>query len=168
MTFAAISSCGVFFHAEAEGDVVEDVHVWEEAVLLEDHAYLALARLGVGDVFAVKEYFSSADVFKTGEAAQQGALAAARRPEKRNEVAALYIKVYPLQDHVVSEFFDYVLKFYITHYFLTSPAEASAFDLKQNTAAEISSVTTKSTIITALVSWPEINIFFRRYICAVE
>ena len=47
------------------------------------------------------------------------------------------------------------------------PAKATMRIGTATTAAEMARVTTKSTMITALVACPDMNIFFKRYICAV-
>ena len=75
-------------HAQAEGDVLEDGHVPEQRVVLEDEADVALADGGVGDVLVAgrARVPASADL-QAGDDAQQRRLARARRAEQGEQRA---------------------------------------------------------------------------------
>ena len=74
-------------HAQAEGDVLENGHVAEQRVVLEDEAHLALARVHAGRIVAVKGDGAGIRRLKPGDDAQQRRLAGARRPEQRQQLA---------------------------------------------------------------------------------
>ncbi len=79
--------------AQAEGDVLEHVHVRVERVVLEHHGDVAIAR-------AHMVHHAPADLdgaflgfLQPGDGAQQGALAAARRPDQHGELAGRHFQV---------------------------------------------------------------------------
>src|SRR5580698_2383446 len=74
-------------HAQAEADVVDCRHVREQAVALEDHAHVALGRGDRGHVPAVHGYRAGVRGLKARDDAQRSGLAAAGRPEQRDELA---------------------------------------------------------------------------------
>ena len=82
-------------HPQAEGDVLEDRHVPEEGVVLEDEAHLALARGHVRHVVAVEEHPAAARVgeLEAGDDPQERRLARARGAEERHELALGHVQV---------------------------------------------------------------------------
>ena len=74
-------------HRKAEGDVVEDAHVREERVVLEDHADVAPVHRGVGDILAIEQDLAGLGFDEPGDGAQQRGLAAARGTEQGEEIA---------------------------------------------------------------------------------
>ncbi len=72
---------------QAEGHVLEDRHVVEQRVVLEDEADLALAHVRAGRVFAVEQHLPGVGHFEPGHDAQQRRLARTRRPEQRHQFA---------------------------------------------------------------------------------
>ena len=75
--------------ARAEGDVLAHREVREEGVALEDRVDLAAVRRQRGDVLAVQEDAPGVGRLEAGQHAQQRRLAAAARPEQREELALL-------------------------------------------------------------------------------
>jgi hypothetical protein len=73
--------------AQAEGDVLEDVHVGEERVLLEDHVDVAPERRDADHVTAVEEDLAGGRLLEAGDHPQGGRLAAARGAQQREELA---------------------------------------------------------------------------------
>ena len=73
---------------QAEGDVLGDGQIGEERVGLEHHADVALVGAEHGDVAAVDPDLAGARRFEAGDHAQRRRLAAAARPEERDELAA--------------------------------------------------------------------------------
>ncbi len=74
---------------ECEGNVVEDRHVWEEGVVLEDHVHVATVRGGVGHIGPPQENASFVRQLETRDHAERRGLAAAARAEEREELAFL-------------------------------------------------------------------------------
>jgi hypothetical protein len=74
---------------EAEGYVLSYGQVWKKRVILEHHTDVAMMRRPVGYVLAVQPHVSDVRCQQAGNDAQQRCLAAARRPEQRDELAAL-------------------------------------------------------------------------------
>ncbi len=88
---------------EAERDVLPHRHAGEERVVLEDHAHAALlARQPRGDL-AVDDDVAAARVDEAGERPQRRRLAAAGRPEEREELALVDLEVEPRDRHLVAE-----------------------------------------------------------------
>ena len=58
-------------HAQAEGDVLENGEVAEERVMLEHEANLAIARVSVGGILALKRHTAFIRRFETGDHPQQ-------------------------------------------------------------------------------------------------
>ena len=76
--------------AQAEGDVLEDVQMREEGVVLEDGVDVALERAGVPVTSARRGGSCPAvGMLEAADHAQRRRLAAARRAEHREELAAL-------------------------------------------------------------------------------
>jgi hypothetical protein len=72
--------------AKPEGHVLEDVHVGEQRVLLEDHVDVALERWDADHVAAVEEDLAAGRLLEAGDHPQGGGLAAARGAEHREEL----------------------------------------------------------------------------------
>src|SRR5688500_17717580 len=102
--------------ARREGQVVHHRQVREEVELLEDHPdprphrrqVDALAR----DLLALEEDPAGLKRLEQVDAAQQGALAAAARPDDRQHLAARDAEIDPLQDLVVAEALVHALEPY--------------------------------------------------------
>jgi len=79
--------------AQAVGDVVPHAHVWVEGVGLEHHRDVPLpGRQGVDHPVA-DAHRAGADVLESGDHAQGGGLAAARRPHQHEELAVGDVEV---------------------------------------------------------------------------
>ncbi len=92
-----LGRCAPRPHAQAEGDVLEDAHVAEQRVVLEDEADAAVARAALGRVLAVEEHVAGVGELESGDDAQQRRLARARRPEQRDQLAFLHLEVHRAQ-----------------------------------------------------------------------
>ncbi len=66
--------------------------------MLEDHADAPLARRKLGDVFPGDSHASLVQRSQPGDAAQQGRLAAAGRPQQGNELALGDVRMNILED----------------------------------------------------------------------
>jgi hypothetical protein len=75
--------------AQSEGDVLVDGEVREQRVVLEDGVDVALERREIGDVGLAEEDRAGAGLLEAADHPQRRRLAAARRPEKREELAPL-------------------------------------------------------------------------------
>ena len=73
--------------AQAKGDVIEHRHVPEQRVVLENKAHLPLPYVGVGGVLTIEPDTAAIGCFQSGDDAQQGRLAAARRAEQGDQFA---------------------------------------------------------------------------------
>ncbi len=78
---------------QPEGDVLRDGQVRKQRVGLEHHADIALVRLQPGDVLAADDDGAGGRLLEAGDHAQHGGLAAARRAEEGDELAARDIQV---------------------------------------------------------------------------
>jgi hypothetical protein len=67
-------------------DVVDDRHMRKDGIGLEHHVHGALVGRDVAHVLTVDQNMAFARHLETGKHAQQGGLAAARRPEKCEEL----------------------------------------------------------------------------------
>ena len=74
----------------------------------------------MGDVLAVEDDLPAGDAFKPGQAAQQGGLAAAGRPQQGDKLPFVDVEVDFVQDSVFAKLFDDVFKFNISHWLKTS------------------------------------------------
>ena len=82
-------------HPEAELDVAHRGHVREEAVGLEDHADVATVRRYVGHVLAVDHHPPRGRPVEPSDEPERGRLAAAGRPEQRDELARRDVEIDP-------------------------------------------------------------------------
>ena len=83
--------------AQAERDVVVDREEGIQRVVLKHHRDVAVAWPQVVDHAATDRDFPAADVLESGDAAQQGALAATRWPDKDDELAIVDLQINALQ-----------------------------------------------------------------------
>ena len=72
---------------EPEGDVLEDRHVREERVCLEDHVHRALGRRDMGHVATLEQNPAGRRLLEAGDHAEGRRLAATARAEEREELA---------------------------------------------------------------------------------
>ena len=72
---------------EPEGDVLCDRQVRKEGQVLENQPHIALVRRQSGERPAIEDQPPAIGVFKSGDDAQQGGLAAAARAEEGDELA---------------------------------------------------------------------------------
>ena len=68
---------GELFHLQAEGDVVEDVHVGEKGIALENGVGPALVRRQGGDVVSVQQNGPVVGSFEAADQPQYGRLSTA-------------------------------------------------------------------------------------------
>jgi len=73
-------------HLKAEGYILRDTHVGKQRVALEDGIDPTLERRQVIDRFARETNLAVADMFETGDGAQQGGFAAAGRAQQGKEL----------------------------------------------------------------------------------
>ena len=73
-------------HLHAEGDIVENAHMGEQGVMLEDKTDLPLPYVGVGGVLPVEEDPAGIPRFQPGDDPEQGGLARSGRPQKRHQL----------------------------------------------------------------------------------
>jgi hypothetical protein len=74
-----------------------------QRVALEHHRQVAFGRGGIGDVAPVQRQRAAVDVLQPGDQPQQRGLAAARRPDEDDELAALDRQVDALDGAQVAE-----------------------------------------------------------------
>ncbi len=88
-------------HAQAEGDILEDVHVLEKSVVLEDESRPAVIGAGVGDVFVVKEDLPLSGIgkFQARDNAQERGFARATGAEQGEQFAVVDIEADLFQCH---------------------------------------------------------------------
>ena len=91
--------------ANAEGDVVGHAQMRKQRVVLEHHADPALLRregeTGAGDGLAGQLDFTFVHRFETGNGAQGGGLAAARRAQQAADVTGVQMQVEVLHHALV-------------------------------------------------------------------
>ncbi len=73
--------------AQAEADIVAHAHMRVERVVLEHHGDVALMGLELGHVPGIEPDRAAARLLQPGDAGERGALAAAGRPQERQELA---------------------------------------------------------------------------------
>ncbi|ENN89224.1 hypothetical protein RHSP_52212 [Rhizobium freirei PRF 81] len=84
--------------AQAEGEVLLHRHLRIECVGLKHHADAAILGLFPGDILALDEDLSFADVEQTGNAVEQGRLAATRRSQEHQELAVIDLEIEVFQN----------------------------------------------------------------------
>ena len=82
-----------FFHRQAEGHVLEYIHVREQRVLLEYRIDAALIGRRMADVLSVEEDASLRRRLETRNEPKRRRLAAARRSQKRQKLVPPYGKI---------------------------------------------------------------------------
>jgi len=85
--------------AEAECNVVKNVHVGEKGIALEDRIYLALIGGQVVDLFSIKIDHTGAGRFKAANNAQSSGLAAAGRTKQCYEFLVPYVQIYIVKNY---------------------------------------------------------------------
>ena len=79
---------------QPEGDIARDIHMREQRIGLEHHVHRPRIRRQPGDIDPVNDDAAAVGCLETGNHAQQGRLAAPRRPEQRVKGAALDVQRY--------------------------------------------------------------------------
>ena len=91
----------------------------KEGVILEHHVDVPFVRRQFGNVFAIQDDLARRRCFQTGDHAQQGCLAAARRTEQRHEFPVFYGEVQFRDDDMVPKLFGDSLQtdqiFHLSH-----------------------------------------------------
>ena len=104
---------------ETESDVLFDGKVREQRVILKDHADAPLFRRYAlprpADCLLAQADFAIGDFLETGDAAQQGGLAAARRAQQAGNAASLELKVDPIDDGLFSVALNDAIEFKLSH-----------------------------------------------------
>src|SRR6266850_1055765 len=83
-------------HAQRKGDVALDRHVWEQRVVLEDDADVALVRLAARQIFAVELDDAAGGLLETRDHHQRRRLPGAARAEEREELALRDVEADPV------------------------------------------------------------------------
>ncbi len=78
--------------AQAEGDVLGDIHVPEQRIILEHEADAAPAHRHGERIAAIEQHAPAARLLEPGNDAQQRRLAGAGRPEQRDQFARLDVE----------------------------------------------------------------------------
>ena len=86
-----------------------------QRITLKDHGQVALAGRQVRDVAAFQAQLTPVDVLQPGDQPQQRGLAAARRPDKDNELARLDGQVDAFDGAVLAKKFFDALKLKVSH-----------------------------------------------------
>ena len=84
-------------------------------VTVEHHGQIALARGQVRDVTAFQAELAAVDLLQARDQAQQSGFAAARRPDKNNELARLDGQVDAFDGAVLAKEFFNALKLKVSH-----------------------------------------------------
>ena len=87
--------------AQAEGHVLEDIHVGEERVFLKYGVDLPFVGRNIVDAFAVKEDLAGGGLLKPADDTQCGGLTAATWTQQRQKFLVVDIEVDVIQDDVV-------------------------------------------------------------------
>jgi hypothetical protein len=105
----------------AEADVLLDGHVGVQGIVLEDHRHVAVLGLLIGDHPVADGHLAVGDLVETGDHAQDGGLAAARRPDQHHELAVADLKGdVPHRLHAAGELLANVLQHDPAHLCLLS------------------------------------------------
>ncbi len=83
-----------FLHPQAEGDIVEDLHMWEEREVLEHKAEAAPVRRNALQRLVVPKDPASVRKLEAGDHFQQGALTAATRTQHAQDFAPINFERY--------------------------------------------------------------------------
>ena len=92
VSLALLDAC----HLQAELDILANRQPGEQRVLLEHDAAV---RARFGDRLAVEPGLAKRRLDETGDDAEQGRLAATRRPDQRDEFARLYVERHAFDGH---------------------------------------------------------------------
>ncbi len=137
---------GQALHAQAEGDVLVNVAVGEEGVILKHQAKTAFVRRQIGDILPIPEHTAALGFFKAGDNAEHGALAAAGRAQKRDQLSGLHLETNAAQERTA--FVIFADTFNLEHQKLSSPGRR-IFSIRKLPAAQ----TSKSRVDIAS-AWP--------------
>src|SRR5581483_8396105 len=94
-----------FFDFEAQLDVLEHAHVFEQGVVLENETDVALLDGDVVDPFAADEDVAIGGNLKTGDHAENGGFATAAGTEQRHQFAFMDGEIYRIDRRNFPEFF---------------------------------------------------------------
>src|SRR6185503_19748817 len=81
-------------------------HVGPQRIILEDHAGVAAMRWNAGHGFVAEKNLAAVRLVKTGDGAEQGGLAATRRPEQKEQFLGMNLEGDAAQRRRFGEFFD--------------------------------------------------------------
>ena len=96
-------------HAQAEGDILEDVHVLEERVMLEDKPGAAFVGALARDFLVAEGNPARVGNFEAGNNAQERGLAAAARAKQGEQFAGAHLKGDILERHEIVELLGNVI-----------------------------------------------------------
>ena len=98
-----IGSAAARHHPQPEGDVLEDRHVVEERIVLENEAHATRLRIGMGGVLAMEQHATAVGHFQSGDDAQQRRLARSGRPQQRHQRTRRDLQGDVVADHGLAE-----------------------------------------------------------------
>ena len=101
---------GRLFYFQAERNVVEHVEMRKKRIFLEHGVYLALMRRNAAHILARHNYLAGRRHGKARDYPQQRCFAAARRPEKRQELAVAHIERNVVERQLAVKFLRYVFQ----------------------------------------------------------
>ena len=90
-------------YPQPEGHVLEDAHVAEERVVLEDEADAAMAHVAHRRVFAFEQHLAAVGLLQARDDAQEAGLARARRAEQGHELAGGDVEAHVVHRHERAE-----------------------------------------------------------------
>ena len=96
--------------AQAEGHVLEDRHVAEQRVVLEDEADAPVAHAARAEIFTIELHGPRVGRLQAGDDAQQRRLARARRTEQRDQPAARNVEIDRVERGKAAETFCEILR----------------------------------------------------------
>ncbi len=79
-------------YLEAIANILRNRHVWENRIGLEHHVNRPPVGLNIAHVLAINDDSAFSRRLKTGQHAQQGCFAAARRAEQRKKLTTVYFQ----------------------------------------------------------------------------
>ncbi|MNL40628.1 hypothetical protein D3C87_1629910 [compost metagenome] len=105
---------------EAKGDVVTNRHMRIKRIVLKHHGDIALTWPKTVDDLIVDDDLAAAYMFKPGDHAERGRLAASGRSDEDDEFLVLYIQVDATDSLIDTVGFGDIAKFQTRHVFLLS------------------------------------------------
>ncbi len=94
---------GGLAHLQPKTDVLPHRQVGEQGIRLEHHAHVALVGRLVGNIFLVQRYPALRGQLKTGDHAQRGSFATARRAQEGNKFAFFHVQVEVFDNRGIAE-----------------------------------------------------------------